>query len=55
MAADGIFAMVPFEDGLHASQIAEICEKMCEAHRGAERMVGEANWGVKRNHGSMDD
>ena len=54
MASRLVVLLVSFEDGLDASQIAEICEKMSEAHLGAWHMVGEPNWGVKRNHGTMD-
>ena len=54
MASRLVVLLVPFEDGLDASQIAEICEKMSETHLGAGHMVVEPNWGVKRNHGTMD-
>jgi len=54
MAASLVVEVVSPEDGLYASQIAKICEKMSETHLGARHMVREPNCGVKRNHGIMD-
>ena len=54
MAASLVVEVVSPEDGLYASQLAKICEKMSETHLGARHMVREPNCGVKRNHGTMD-
>ena len=54
MASRPVVMVMALENRLDATQIAEICEKMSETHLRAGHMVREWNWGVKRNHGTMD-